>query len=71
MIRRTAAWFAWSMWAASLAFTALSLLLLVLNFSHPGVAIYPYRLENILFAVGFSTVGAIIVSCSSPENSIG
>jgi hypothetical protein len=71
MSRRTAALFAWSMWATSLALTALSLLLLVLNRSHPDVPIYPYWLENILFAVGFSTVGAVIASRSSPENSIG
>ena len=71
MSRRTAALFAWSMWATSLALTALSLLLLVLNFSHPDVPIYPYWLESILFAVGFSTVGAVIASRSAPENSIG
>jgi hypothetical protein len=71
MSRRTAAWFAWSMWVTSLALTALSLLLLVLNVSHPDVAIYPYWLENILFAVGFSTVGAVIASRSPPENTIG
>lgn len=69
--RRTAALFAWSMWATSLALTALSIVLLVLNFSHPDVAIYPYWLENILFAVGFSTVGAVIASRTSPENYIG
>src|SRR5215210_8286197 len=71
MSRRTAAWFAWSMWATSLALTALSFLLLALNFSHPDVPIYPYWLENILFAVGFSTVGAVIASRSSPKNPIG
>jgi hypothetical protein len=59
------------MWATSLALTALSFLLLALNFSHPDVAIYPYWLENILFAVGFSTVGAVIASRSSPKNPIG
>ena len=62
MSRRTAALFAWSIWATSLALTALSLLLLILNFSHPDVSIYPYWLENILFAVGYSTVGAVIAS---------
>jgi hypothetical protein len=71
MSHRTAALIAWSMWATSLALTALSLLLLVLNFSHPNVAIYPYWLENILFAVGYSTVGAIIASRSSPQNLVG
>src|ERR671916_565758 len=59
------------MWATSLALTALSFLLLALNFSHPDVPIYPYWLENILFAVGFSTVGAVIASRSSPKNPIG
>ena len=68
---RTAALFAWSMWATSFTLTALSLLLLVLNFSHPDVSNYPYWLENILFAIGFSTVGAVIASRSSHENSIG
>jgi hypothetical protein len=71
MSRRTAALIAWSMWATSLALTAVSIILLVLNFSHPDVAIYPYWLENILFAVGYSTVGAVIASRSSPKNPIG
>jgi hypothetical protein len=71
MSRRTAAWLAWSMCALSLMLTVLSLLLLTLNLSHPGVRIYPYWAENILFAVGFSTVGALIASRSSPKNSIG
>src|SRR5215212_10777905 len=62
MSRRTAALIAWSMWATSLALTALSLLLLVLNLSHPDVPIYPYWLENFLFAVGFSTVGAVTLA---------
>jgi hypothetical protein len=59
------------MCALSLTLTALSLLLLTLNLSHPGVRIYPYWAENILFAVGFSTVGALIASRSSPKNPIG
>ena len=71
MSRRTATLIAWSMWATSFTLTALSLLLLVLNFSHPDVSNYPYGLENILFAIGFSTVGAVIASRSSHENSIG
>src|ERR687890_119446 len=71
MSRRTTAWLAWSMWATSFALTALSILLLVLNFSHPDVFNYPYWLENILFAIGYSTVGAVIASRSSLGNSIG
>ena len=42
-----------------------------MNLSHPDVPIYPYWLENILFAVGFSSVGAVIASRGSPENFIG
>ncbi len=71
MSTRAASSLAWSMWAISLALTALSLLLLVLNSSHPDVPIYPYWAENILFAVGFSTVGAVIASRSSSKNPIG
>jgi hypothetical protein len=71
MSRRTAAWLAWSSCALSLVLTVLGLWLLVLNLSHSGVPIYPYWAENILFAVGFSTVGAVIASRSSPKNPIG
>jgi len=59
------------MCATSLALTALSLLLRVLNVSRLDVPLYPYWLENVLFAVGFSTVGAVIASRSSPKNPIG
>jgi hypothetical protein len=54
-----------------LALTALSLLLLVLNLSHPDVPIYPYWTMNTLLAVGCSPVGAIIVPRISPKNPIG
>ena len=68
MSRRTAAWIAWSLWAFSLALTALSLLLLVLNLSHPDVPIYSFWAENVLFSVGYSTVGAVISphACREP-----
>jgi hypothetical protein len=59
------------MWAISLALAALSLFLLVLNSHYPDVPIYPYWAENLLFAVGFSTVGAVIASRSSSKNPIG
>ena len=71
MSRHTAARLAWSLCALSLVLTVLGLWLLVLNLSHSGVPIYPYWAENILFAVGFSTVGAVIASRSSPKNPIG
>jgi hypothetical protein len=71
MSNRAAAWFAWSMCALSLALTALSLLLLVLNLSHPDVPIHPYWTVNTLIAVGFAPVGAVIVPRISPKNPIG
>src|SRR5215211_691467 len=71
MNHRTAAWLAWSLWALSLALTALSLLLLVLNSSHPDVPVYPFWAEDVLFSVGYSTVGAVIVPRMPPENPIG
>jgi hypothetical protein len=71
MSRRAAAWLAWSLWALSLALTALSLLLLVLNLSRPDVPVYSFWAENVLFSIGYSTVGAVIVPRMSAENPIG
>jgi cytochrome b subunit of formate dehydrogenase len=71
MNRRTVARLASSLWALSLTFTALGLLLLVLNLSHPDVPVYSFWAENVLFSVGFSTVGAVIVPRMPPENAIG
>jgi hypothetical protein len=59
------------MWALSLALTALSLLLLVLNLSRPDVPIYSFWAENVLFSIGYSTVGAVIVPRMPQENRIG
>jgi hypothetical protein len=71
MSRRTVAWLAWSLWVLSLALTALSLLLLVLNLSRPDVPVYSFWAENVLFSIGYSTVGAVIVPRMSAENPIG
>jgi len=71
MNRRTRAWLAWSLWALSLTLTALSLLLLILNLSHPDVPVYSFWAENVLFSIGYSTVGAVIVPRMSAENPIG
>jgi hypothetical protein len=70
MSTRTANWLAWSMCALSLALTALSLLLLALNLTHPGVPIFDYWLENTVVAASFSTVGAVVIS-RHPSNVIG
>jgi hypothetical protein len=68
---RAATWLAWSMCALSFALTALSLMLLILNMSHPDAPIHPYWTINTLLAVGFSPVGAVIVPRISPKNPIG
>jgi len=60
------------MCAISLVLTALSLLLLLVQIlSYPEVPIFPYWEVDTLVAVGFSTVGAVIVPHLSPKNPIG
>src|SRR5215203_2187564 len=71
MSRRAAAWVAWSMCALSLALTASSLMLLVLNMSHPDVPIHPYWTVDTLLAIGFAPVGAVIVPRIFSKNPIG
>ena len=68
---RTATWVAWSTCALALSLTALSLLLLSLNLSHPGVPIYDFWIPNTLVALGFSPVGAFVASHLSPRNPMG
>src|SRR5215204_7531705 len=70
MSTRSSFWIAWSLWALTVGLTALSLLLLVLNLSHPDTHVYDYWLENTLSAVLFSTVGAIVASRRT-ENPVG
>jgi hypothetical protein len=61
MSHRTAAWLAWSVCALSLAFTALSILLIAFNLSL-NTLIYFYWLEPTTIAVGYSVIGAIVAS---------
>ena len=68
---RTAVLLACTMWMLSLALTALSLLLLILNLSHPVNHIYDHWLEDTLFGISFSTIGVVIISRSDPKNPIG
>jgi hypothetical protein len=70
MSARTATWLAWSLCALSLALTALSLLLLALNLSHPNTHIYDPWLDNMLTAISYAPVGALIAS-RHPENLVG
>jgi hypothetical protein len=69
MSTRTASWLAWSVCALSLALTALSVLLIVLNLSL-NAPIYFYWLEPATIAVGYSVIGAIVAS-RIPSHPIG
>ena len=70
MSRRAAARLAWSVCALSLALTVLSLLLLILNLSHPNAHVYDYWLENTISAISVAPIGALIAS-RRPENPVG
>ena len=71
MSPRAAARLAWALWVLSFALTVLSLWLLVLNLSYPGVHIFAHWVDSTLFAIGFSTVGAVIAPRTPPHNPIG
>ena len=70
MSKRTATWLAWSMWALSLALTALSIMLLTLSLSYPNAHIFDFWLENTVTSPALSTAGAIIIT-QRPKNAIG
>ena len=67
---RVARRLAWSAWGLSTALTVLSLILLALNLTHPGVHNFEAWAEYTLSAITCSAVGAVIAS-RSPENPIG
>ena len=66
---RAATRLAWSLCGLSVTLTALSLLLLFLNLSHPGTHIFEWWLGNSLVVIDVS-VGAIVAS-RRPENPVG
>ena len=69
MHTRAYARLAWSLWAITVALTALSLLLLALIRSHPGTHIFEWWFGNALVVIDV-TVGAIVAS-HRPENPVG
>src|SRR5919107_2677191 len=69
MRTRTAAWLAWAACALSLAFTALSFLLIALILSL-NTPIYFFWLGLTVLAIGYSVIGAIIAS-RLPKHPIG
>ena len=70
MSHPTAARVAWSLCALSLALTALGLLLLALNLSHPSAYLYDFWLDNTIGAISFAPVGALIAA-RRPANPVG
>jgi hypothetical protein len=70
MSARTATQLAWGLCALSVALTALSLLLFILNLSYPNTHLFEPWLDNTLSAVFYPTVGAIVTS-RRPENPVG
>src|ERR687889_849356 len=70
MSTRTASQLAWGLCALSLALTALSLLLFILNLSYPNPPLNEPWLDITLTAVFYPTVGAIVAS-RRPENPVG
>jgi uncharacterized membrane protein YhdT len=68
--RHVATRLAWAMCAVSLALTALSLLLLSLNLSHPNIHIFGSWLDTTLSALSYTPVGALVAS-RRPSNPVG
>jgi two-component system, NarL family, sensor kinase len=66
---RAAAWLAWSLWALSVVLTALSLLILALIRSHPGIHVFDWWLGSTTIVID-ATVGAVVAS-RRPENPVG
>jgi hypothetical protein len=69
MSRRDSTRLAWSLWAITVALTALSALLVVLSLSHPNTPVFEWWYGN-TFVVIDATVGAIVAS-RRPENTVG
>src|SRR5829696_6220831 len=68
--RHTSVWLAWALCVLSLALTALSLLLLILNLPYPDTHLYEPWLDNTLTAISYAPVGALIAS-RHPANPVG
>jgi hypothetical protein len=67
--RRAVVWLTWSLWALAFALTTLSLVLLVLNLSHPGTHVFDWWFVNALVVID-ATVGAIVATYR-PDNPVG
>jgi hypothetical protein len=68
--RSVAAWLAWLVCALSLVLTALGLLFLALNRSHPGGPTYEFAFQGTVMVAACSSVGVLIAS-RRPAHPIG
>ena len=64
------AWLAWSVCALSLVLTALGLVFLALNRSHPGAPVFAFAFRSTVIVASCSTVGVLIAS-RRPAHPIG
>jgi hypothetical protein len=70
MSTRASTWLVWSVCALSLVLTALGLLFLALNRSHPGVPVIEFAFQSIVIVASCSSVGVFIAS-RRPAHPIG
>ncbi len=67
---RASVWIAWSVCGLSLVLTALGLLFLALNRSHPGVPVFEFTFRSVVIMASCATVGVLIAS-RRPAHPIG
>jgi hypothetical protein len=66
----TIGWLAWGLWMASAVLSALGIVFLVLSASTPTPPGFGFRGADIIFALTFSSVGAV-VAARRPQNPVG
>jgi hypothetical protein len=70
MSTRASTWLVWSVCALSLVLTALGLLFLALNRSHPGVPVIEFAFQSIVIVASCSSVG-VFIAFRRPAHPIG
>jgi two-component system, NarL family, sensor kinase len=68
--RRAVAWVAYTLWVLSVLLSALGIVFLVLSASSPIPQRFGFRGSDVVFALTFSTVGAV-VAWRRPRNPVG
>ena len=67
----TIGWLAWGLWLAALAISALGIVFLVLSASTPIPPRFGFRGADVIFALSFSTVGAVVTGAVPRTRSAG